>query len=102
MPFIQKQWKAPLWVLTGVLAVGVLTYFVWPSRDFSTRVYVVGVDHSPPYYWVEPNGTVRGMAVDVFEEAARRLGMHLKWKPSTQSLDTLLQNHGVDLWPVVS
>lgn len=96
------NWTTRLWLVLVVLAVAVSALFLLPKSRPETRIYIAGVDHSPPYYWVEPSGGVHGMAVEVFDEAARRIGIQLQWKPITESLDTALETHSVDLWPVVS
>jgi len=45
---------------------------------------------------------VRGLAVDVLNEAARRRGIHLKWMPLHDiPLDDALSKRIVDLWPLV-
>jgi ABC-type amino acid transport substrate-binding protein len=61
------------------------------------------VDHSPPFYSIEPDGTVHGLAVDVFNEAARRRGIRLVWTPLHDiPVETALDYRMVDVWPLVA
>jgi diguanylate cyclase (GGDEF)-like protein/PAS domain S-box-containing protein len=60
------------------------------------------VDQSPPFYLIQPDGSVRGLAVDVLNEAARRSGIRLRWVPTHDiPLDDLLRQGVVDMWPLV-
>ncbi len=62
----------------------------------------VGVDQSPPFYLIQPDGSVRGLAVDVLNEAARRSGIRLRWVPTHDiPLDEVLRTGMADLWPLV-
>src|SRR5580704_10901567 len=62
----------------------------------------VGVDQSPPFYLIRPDGSVTGFAVDVLNEAARRKGIQLRWTPLHDlPLEDALKNRVVDLWPLV-
>ncbi len=66
------------------------------------RTYRIGVDHSPPYYFLRANGRIEGLAVDVMNEAARRRGIRLTWVATDmQPMDALASGH-VDLWPALS
>jgi diguanylate cyclase (GGDEF)-like protein/PAS domain S-box-containing protein len=66
------------------------------------RVYRVGVDHSPPFYLVDRDGSVTGLAVDVLNEAARRREIRLEWVPiRDMPLDDALAKRAVDIWPLV-
>ena len=86
----------------ALLLVGGIWLATSPPPFIENRTYRVGVDHAPPYYLLEAGKPVRGMAVDVFNEAAHRLGMQLEWVPTGGSLDEALETEKVDLWPVVS
>ena len=69
--------------VAGVFAVAVIVVAVWFAAVRTTDKTEVraGVDQSPPYGIVNQDGSVRGMAVDVLNEAARRRGIRLVWKP---------------------
>jgi diguanylate cyclase (GGDEF)-like protein/PAS domain S-box-containing protein len=72
------------------------------GRRPAERVYRVGVDHSPPFYLVGPDGSVTGLAVDVLNEAARRREIRLEWVPiHDMPLDDALGQRRVDMWPLV-
>ncbi len=65
------------------------------------RVVQVGVDHSPPFYSIQADGSVKGLAVDVMNEAASRRGIQLHWVPLADTpIDEALQSGKVDLWPL--
>ncbi len=80
--------------------------FGWtPLRNPAERTLRVGADQAPPYYYLpgnapEDGGSVRGFAVDVLNEAARRAGILLEWVPVQRGLDASLSEGLVDLWPV--
>jgi len=92
-------WSVALGLLLGLSLIetgGV------PGRISKGRVYRVGADHSPPFYEVQPDGSVTGLAVDVVNEAARRRGIRLEWIVITEGLlDDALLTRRVDLWPLV-
>lgn len=70
-----------------------------PGPPVSIRV---GVDHSPPFYSIRPDGAVEGLAVDVLNEAARRRNIRLVWMPLHDiPLDSALETRLVQLWPLV-
>jgi diguanylate cyclase (GGDEF)-like protein len=66
------------------------------------RQVVVGVDNSPPFYIFQPDGSVRGLAVEVLSEAARRSNIRIRWVPLTNfPLDKALASRTVQMWPAV-
>ncbi len=80
-----------------VLIVG----YSYPSHPWAGKTYRVGADSAPPYYLLQPDGSVEGLAVDVLNEAARRRGISLKWVAVPRMpLDDAVGNV-VDLWPAV-
>ena len=88
----------------GAAAAAIISYSASFARhsDF-TRVVRVGVDHSPPFYQIGADGSVRGLGVDVLNEAARRRGMTIIWTPVKDiPLETALSSGVVDLWPLVA
>lgn len=85
----------------GLLA-GVALAAALMRRPALPSVITVGVDHTPPFYLVEPDGSVRGLAVDVLNEAARRRGIRLLWKPLRDiPLDDALDRRMAQIWPLV-
>jgi PAS domain S-box-containing protein len=74
---------AARWSVVGILLVAVIGVGAF-SRWMSTRQLLaaplrVGFRNSPPFYFATPDGQPRGMAIDVLNEAARRLGATLQW-----------------------
>ena len=62
----------------------------------------MGVDNSPPFYVFQPDGSVRGLAVEVFDEAARRRGLRITWVALKDiPLDDALESRRVQIWPLV-
>ncbi len=93
------RWSA---VVVTVLAIGVAWQRYRAQQKPRLAVVRVGVDQSPPFYAIQPDGSVKGLAVDVFNEAARLKGIHLVWKPLRDiPLDDALNNRVVDVWPLV-
>jgi diguanylate cyclase (GGDEF)-like protein/PAS domain S-box-containing protein len=85
----------------GLVLIAGLWYFLARQQPH-TLVVRVGVDQSPPFYLIQPDGSVRGLAVDVLNEAARRSGIRLRWVPVQDvPLDDLLKRRVVDMWPLV-
>jgi signal transduction histidine kinase/ActR/RegA family two-component response regulator len=70
-------------------------------RAVLDRVYRVGAENSPPYMIVGPDGSLTGLAVEVFQEAAKRRGIHLQWTPLAvpRGLDQPVLDGVVDMWP---
>jgi diguanylate cyclase (GGDEF)-like protein/PAS domain S-box-containing protein len=82
-----------------VLFVG---WFALLRKSPLPRTIRVGVDQSPPYYNIKPDGSVEGLAVDVLNEAARRRGIHLIWKPLHDiPVDDAFKTGIVDMWPLL-
>ena len=83
---------------------GILPYLLIHQRDPSQRdrVFRIGADHAPPYYFLRADGAVEGLAVDVLNEAARRAGIRLQWVPIRSNLDKAFAENRVDIWPAVS
>ena len=88
-------------LILGV-CVGVTALLFWHEvsrrRNVFDRTYRVGADHSPPYTLLAPDGSMKGLAVDILNEAARRRGIHLKWVPVTTTLDESIARGVVDMW----
>lgn len=91
-------------IAIGVCAIAAVlagTWFAVVHQPDRQRTIRVGVDDSPPYYAIRPDGGVEGLAVDVLNEAARRRGIRLEWKPLHDTpIDDALRNGIVDLWPL--
>jgi diguanylate cyclase (GGDEF)-like protein/PAS domain S-box-containing protein len=100
-----KEFKIALWIGLAAVSIGLcLAAMTAPFHHAQAgRVVKVGVDHSPPFYSVQADGSVKGLAVDVMNEAARRRGIQLQWAPlSDTPIDEALKTGKVDLWPLAS
>jgi signal transduction histidine kinase/DNA-binding response OmpR family regulator len=73
-------------------------------RTVFDQVYRVGVENSPPYMVVAPDGSFTGLVVESLQEAARRRGLRLKWVPLdvSQGLDASVADGVVDMWGVAA
>jgi signal transduction histidine kinase/CheY-like chemotaxis protein len=71
-------------------------------RALFDRTYRIGVEHSPPYALLAPDGSATGLAVDILSEAARRRGIHLLWVPVHTAIDEAFARGLVDMWPNVA
>ena len=77
-------------------------WFAVTRNSAPSFIVRVGVDHSPPYYLIDHDGSVRGLAVDIFNEAARRAKLQIQWKPLQDiPLEDALDHGIVDAWPLV-
>jgi signal transduction histidine kinase/ActR/RegA family two-component response regulator len=74
------------------------------KRMVLDRVYRVGVENSPPYMIVAPDGSFAGLVPDVIREAAQRRGLHLKWVPlpDPTGLDSSIASGVVDIWGIAA
>ncbi len=88
-------------VASAVLIAGGLFLINWYAHSVPDRVYRVGVDSAPPYYEVAADGSVRGFAVDVLKEAARRRGIRLQWVVADGPRSGLTSGK-VDMWPLMA
>ncbi|MDE3198378.1 MAG: PAS domain S-box protein, partial [Acidobacteriota bacterium] len=88
--------------LFGVSLLAGVVWFADTRASQTIPVIRVGVDHSPPYYLIDPDGSIHGLAVEVFNEAARRSHLKIEWKPLHDiPLENALDNGIVDMWPLV-
>ena len=79
-------------------------------KTFPGRTMRIGFADSAPYYRVSQDGSPRGLAVDLINEAARRRRIALQWVdvrpwfPSAGkrefAVEYLLGHNLIDLWPV--
>ncbi|MEJ1933654.1 ATP-binding protein [Nostoc sp. NIES-2111] len=68
----------------------------------SQREFRVGYGNFAPYLMVQPNGEAAGLAKDLFDEAARRLGVKLRWVEMKQGPDIEIPDGTVDLEPILA
>ena len=72
------------------------------SDSGGQEVYRIGADHAPPYYHLTPDGQIKGLAVDVLSEAARRAGIRLQWVAADMPVDDAFRKGLVDIWPALA
>ena len=84
--------------LAIALAVAGGAVFLSTGRVDRDKVYRFGADDAPPYYLHGRDGAVRGLAVDVLNEAARRTGIRIEWVPLQIRLDEAVGTGRVDMW----
>ncbi len=65
-------------------------------------VLIVGTDFAPPYYFQKPDGTIAGVAVEVFTKAASQLDFDVRFVHLSGTPDKFLLSHAVDFWPVLT
>ena len=86
--------------ITVLLAAGVALHAWWLHPE--DRIYRIGADYSPPYYYVHDDGTVEGLAVDVLNEAAQQTNIRLEWVTTHLGVDTAFEQKLVDIWPAIA
>jgi len=94
----------PLWGMVAicVLAAAGAAVTSWRRSRVEDRVYRVGVDHAPPYQFLQPGRPPAGLAVDVMQEAARRKGIRLQFVELNIPVDDAFRQGLVDLWPAAT
>ena len=106
MKRLKQKWTRLGVSTAGVACLGLIFLAAYslkgPGFD-PNRVYRIGVDHAPPYYFIHANQRVEGFAIDVITEAARRAGVKIRFVPLTfgDPIDAFKQGL-VDLWPGLS
>jgi signal transduction histidine kinase/CheY-like chemotaxis protein len=88
--------------LALTLAAVVPVYGSAPSNYGAAQVIRVGVDDAPPYQSWDPARGAVGFSVDVLNEAARSLGLHLEWVYCPEGPTKALVTGHADMWPLVS
>lgn len=79
--------------------------WVWQGRRARwdpSREYVIGSDNAYPYHAVDEHGKVSGFAAEVLDEAARRLGMRLRWVRARGRGVDAMRSGETQLWPLIS
>jgi diguanylate cyclase (GGDEF)-like protein len=84
------------------MAILCVSWIVSPSRSTNKGIVRIGVNDSPPFVRIRPDGTPEGFSVSVLSEAARRRGMHLEWIVLPEGPDSALQNGRADVWPLIT
>jgi signal transduction histidine kinase/AmiR/NasT family two-component response regulator len=72
------------------------------EEQVSVREFRIGYHHSPPYQMVDEEGRPTGPAPELIQEAARRVGIRLRWVRVDAGPDEAFARELVDLWPLVA
>ncbi|MDQ2947025.1 MAG: ATP-binding protein [Acidobacteriota bacterium] len=86
--------------IASILYAGVSSWR--QSQEIHHRVFRIGVNQSPPFNVVNPDGSFSGVGVEMVREAAKRTGIHLEWIAVKEDVDQALGRGFVDLWPVLT
>jgi len=91
-----------LYALTAiaVLCATLASVYAWRPRHHS-RLLRAGIRNNSLSTSLSPEGRVDALAVEVLAEAARRIGIPLRWVDCPEGPDRALRSKKVDLWPVV-
>ena len=65
------------------------------------HVLRIGYQNAAPFHFPDAQGKASGPAVDITNEAARRLGLELQWVHLTEGPESALRAGRADLWPVL-
>jgi diguanylate cyclase (GGDEF)-like protein/PAS domain S-box-containing protein len=96
------RYRRLLAIVCIFIAVSLAAYALLKRKAGPPAPIRVGVDQSPPFYSINADGSVRGLAVDVLNEAARRRNIRLIWTPLHDTpIDDALSRRIVQLWPLV-
>lgn len=102
-PWLRSRFLKRNLALAAVAVVAIYLVVRAGSGGASVRELRMGADNAPPYHVIQPDGSVQGLAVDIFNEAARRKNIRLVWVPVRGvKLDEALARGMVDAWPAVS
>ena len=86
-------------ILGGVGYLAVARY-LWPP--YAGHKVRIGIDHSPPYQMIRPDGGVEGVTVDIIQAAASRNGIQVEWVLWDGPVDDAFRGRHVDLWPTAA
>ena len=100
---IHRRWLVAACGCTILLlaALTLLRHGAVSAENENRRVYRVGYDHSPPYYYAD-RGSEQGLAIDVFNEAARRARIHIVWVKKQMFVERFIDDKEVDIWPALT
>src|SRR5579884_1740783 len=90
LAFYRKHRRVIVAILAAVLLSSALFFLQQRSSKPTMRTVRIGFDENPPVHFSESNGSIRGYAVDVFNEAARRQGIILEWVRAPEHADSAL------------
>ena len=86
----------------AVMAAAVLGWMASRHSKLSDRIYRIGFENQAPLHFLTSDGKPAGLAVDLINEGARRLGIRLQWQLEPESAEAALKSKKVDLWPMMT
>jgi diguanylate cyclase (GGDEF)-like protein/PAS domain S-box-containing protein len=95
----------PILVVSVMLVVATfcaLLRLAVSSPPQAVGVVRIGINHSPPYAIIGPDGSLSGFSVEVLSEAARRRGIVLQWTVAPEGPDIALKSGKVDVWHILT
>lgn len=96
-----RRWVVAISAISA-LAASLVILTKSTSRDaVQPRTIRVGMQASPPWYSISPQGAVYGPVVEIIEEAARRGGLRIEWKPDPLGPENAMGPGNADLWPLM-
>jgi signal transduction histidine kinase len=107
-PNNQRRFRSPgLWIggialVVGLVSLGVAGWSWKQRKEVRSRVYRIGADQAPPYYYLRSGGKIEGLAVDVLNRAAELAGIRLQWVAERGQPDDAFAQRKVDLWPALA
>ncbi len=88
-------------LVVALCAFALVWFAPWSGLVRSQRVLRVGINHSPPYSAIGPDGVPSGFSVEVIREAASRAGLSVQMIVAPEGPDRALAAHKVDIWPLL-
>ncbi|MBL8234092.1 MAG: response regulator [Bryobacterales bacterium] len=100
--FVRRAWAGgfPIWLTCATLGISAWGADSRGGRTLPGHALRIGIRNSPPYMVVRADGSLDGLAFQVINEAARREGVRLNWKPVLKLNRDALRDNDVDLWPL--
>jgi signal transduction histidine kinase len=97
---VSGRWWFAAFVGAGLVLVAILA---WPRvRPIPPQPLRIGFEFDPPYHYRGDDGRPQGMAVDIVDAAARRIGLKLEWVYFKDSSWSLVRDGKADLWPLLT
>ena len=93
-----ERWRIGAAVASLVTLVGIALFFDNSVYRPPSRPLRIGIWQGPPMEIIHADGTVAGLGPDVINEAARRLGIKLRWVNPSEGPEELLPTGKLDLW----
>jgi ABC-type amino acid transport substrate-binding protein len=87
-------------LLVAAAAVWIYHRYSMPALARGT-ILRVGMQESPPWYFLRSGNVVAGPAHEIVEEAARRRGMSVKWMVDEAGPAHALDKKLADIWPLM-